>query len=133
MNETGRGHLDFQHKAYVLQCQISGSYQPLQGPTFRSGRRKSSLRHVAQDIFKKVGLEGLRDMVEDTGDILDYFCNDGLGRPYLSTDRRNTWCKERCLSGERRTAHKGLFTPDPWPYEESEYRTVGPVLRWTVL
>lgn len=68
--------------------------------------------------------EDVEDLVEDVNDIPEFWFGDGTGRPYQSSDRRNIWCYERCLSDENKITQKDLFNPGPWPYEEIDYKAL---------
>lgn len=73
---------------------------------------------IMVDLIKS---EDVESMVENSDDIPEFWFGDGEGKPYVSTDRRNVWCYERCLSDGNRITQKDIYNPGPWPYEEYEY------------
>lgn len=65
--------------------------------------------------------DDVEDLVENADDVPEFWFDDGNGKPYVSTDRRNTWCYERCLSDDNKITQKDVYNPGPWPYEEVDY------------
>lgn len=134
--QTDRGYLDFNMKHLSHLARLLGAIG-----IFKTRRYvvigASRIFAMVHDAFKKaapkldmgtdfqfVQNDDLKNVLEDTGDIPSYVFGDCRGKPYLSTDRRNVWCYERCLSDKNRITQKDLFNPDPWPYEEVDYRTL---------
>lgn len=65
--------------------------------------------------------EDVESMVENKDDIPEFWFDNGRGKPYVPTDRRNVWFYERCLSDENRITQKDMYNPGRWPYEEVDY------------
>lgn len=63
----------------------------------------------------------VEDFVLNPNDVPTFWFDDGEGKPYVSTDRRNVWCYERCFSEDNRITSKDLYNPGPWPFEEVDY------------
>lgn len=81
----------------------------------------------AQNIISKltfIDSDLVEDFVVDPKDVPMFWFDDGEGKPYLATDRRNVWCYERCLSEENRITLKDIYNPGPWPFEEVDYEAL---------
>lgn len=63
----------------------------------------------------------VEELVVDPKDVPLFWFDDGEGKPYVKTDRRNVWCYERCLSEDNRITLKDVYNPEPWPFEEVDY------------
>lgn len=136
VDEAGRKFLDFNFRHWCDIFRLLGAIVILKSTRYvivNAHAFYSGFMDVLKRVAPRLGMwtamqfvkeEDIVNMVEDTGDIPGHFCNDGRGKPYLSTDRRNVWCYERCLSDENRITQKDLYNPDPWPYEEVDYRNV---------
>lgn len=75
---------------------------------------------------KLIEIDEVDDLVENPDDVPEFWFDDGEGKPYLATDRRNVWCYERCLSDDNRITTKDLYGPGPWPYEVVDYSALRP-------
>lgn len=80
--------------------------------------KRAAPKLEALKFLRLIKSEEIADMVESIDDIPKFWFDDGEGKPYLSTDRRNVWCYERCVSDENLITQKDIFNPAAWPYEE---------------
>lgn len=74
--------------------------------------------------FRIIEHNRIKDFVVDPRDIPMSWCNNGEGKPYIRSDRRNTWCYERCLTEQNRITSKDIYNPEPWPFEEFDYHAL---------
>lgn len=71
--------------------------------------------------LQMIDSDEVEDLVVDPNDVPMFWFDDGQGKPYVSTDRRNVWCYERCLSEGNRITLKDIYNPEPWAFEEVDY------------
>lgn len=133
MDESERKFLDFNVKLSV-ECMklldavnvlkpgrlVIGGASEFYNVVFDVGK-KAAPRLELGKIVELIKSQDVEEMVENADDVPEFWFDDGEGKPYLATDRRNVWCYERCLSDENRITQRDLFNPGPWPHEEVDY------------
>lgn len=85
---------------------------------------KRAAPKLGLEKYQTIDSDEVENLVEDADDIPEFWFSDGQGKPYLSNDRRNVWCYERCLSDENRITQKDLYDPGPWSFEDIDYRAL---------
>lgn len=74
--------------------------------------------------LEMIDCDQVEDLVVDPNEIPVSWFDDGEGKPYISTDRRNVWSYERCLSDDNRFTLKDIYNPEPWVFEEVDYEAL---------